>query len=642
MQKAQSPDKPYSKYLPIILIVGLLHGLVYVFFVPPWGHYDEPGHFEYAWMIADRGSIPHQGEYDAGIRRQILQSMIRNGFFAKGLTTPDLETTSDPVPIGVSQVGDPPVYYIFAAIPLRLAKGQSVEFQLYSVRLFTLLFLLATIYVSWKFAIEISPDDSPTRWLLPLSVALLPAFVDLMSAMNSDSTAIFLYSLILLFGVRIIKYGIRLSNLLPAILCVLLAFFTKTSIWVSIIAILGAVTIALFRGRWAYIACCTLILITIGVFLAVFQFSDAALWFRDTHQSEPTRIELPSGNLDGYAFQIVKGSAEEHPALFQTLLPSDVAQILEKKVTIGAWIWADHQMSINPPEIMYIDNKQQQTWLHTNPVMVGSQPTFFSYDVSIPNNLNRIYISFDPFAEASSTGKIFIAKPVLVTGNYGLQDIPEYLDKNARFGNWSGEPFTNIIRNAGAISVWPKFSDLAYHLSGGVDARLNQGIGWVIYTLDFRGTFWYTKSTIETLFRSFWAKFGWGQIALPGTKPYRGILICTILASIGVVIGGIRKFSWQRFRIFIWFGLNIFLSLGYSWFTGISMGSFLGKSYIAVARYIYPNVLTIMAILAFGWITLVKLLPAKSQRIAYGIIVSLFVLLDFISIYSILHYYYSI
>ena len=47
--------------VPLLLLVCLsfIRGLLYVSLVPPWGHYDEPTHFEYVWLIANRLSDPH-------------------------------------------------------------------------------------------------------------------------------------------------------------------------------------------------------------------------------------------------------------------------------------------------------------------------------------------------------------------------------------------------------------------------------------------------------------------------------------------------------------------------------------------------------------------------------------------------------
>ncbi len=80
------------KVLIIVLLVGLLDGLIFVLLMPPWQHYDEPNHFEYAWLIANRGKLPQMGDYDQEMRRQTAVSMIAHNFF-KGMDfLPDLKS----------------------------------------------------------------------------------------------------------------------------------------------------------------------------------------------------------------------------------------------------------------------------------------------------------------------------------------------------------------------------------------------------------------------------------------------------------------------------------------------------------------------------------------------------------------------
>lgn len=62
--------------LAAILLVGLIHGLLYVFLMPPWQHYDEPTHFEYVWLIANRPGLPKPGDYDRDMRRQVGKSVV--------------------------------------------------------------------------------------------------------------------------------------------------------------------------------------------------------------------------------------------------------------------------------------------------------------------------------------------------------------------------------------------------------------------------------------------------------------------------------------------------------------------------------------------------------------------------------------
>ena len=87
--------------LKLILALGLLHGLLYVFLVPPWQHYDEPTHFEYAWLLANRSGLPKPGDYDQNMRRAVAVSMVEHNFFRGMNFLPDLNVQNEPIWIGL-------------------------------------------------------------------------------------------------------------------------------------------------------------------------------------------------------------------------------------------------------------------------------------------------------------------------------------------------------------------------------------------------------------------------------------------------------------------------------------------------------------------------------------------------------------
>ncbi len=64
--------------LGLVLCVAALQGLLYVFLLPPWQHYDEPTHFEYAWLIANRGHLPTVVDVDPIMRREVAASMLES------------------------------------------------------------------------------------------------------------------------------------------------------------------------------------------------------------------------------------------------------------------------------------------------------------------------------------------------------------------------------------------------------------------------------------------------------------------------------------------------------------------------------------------------------------------------------------
>ncbi len=64
-----------------VLLIAAIHGTLYLTLVPPWAHYDEPTHFEYAWLIANRLRLPKRDDVDRGLRQEVAASMLEHGFY---------------------------------------------------------------------------------------------------------------------------------------------------------------------------------------------------------------------------------------------------------------------------------------------------------------------------------------------------------------------------------------------------------------------------------------------------------------------------------------------------------------------------------------------------------------------------------
>jgi hypothetical protein len=204
--RVQRPDT-----IVFVMLVAFLQGLVYLFLLPPWQHYDEPTHFEYAWLIANRDPFVFSGDVDQTMRREVAASMLQHAFYWN-LPKPDLLTDTEEIYIGVSELSHPPLYYVLVSMPLRLARNLDIVSQLYIARMVSLVLLLITVVLTAGIVREITPSNHILRWAVPLILVLMPPVVDVMTAVNNDAGAIFIFCLFLRGAVRTLYSGITVRR----------------------------------------------------------------------------------------------------------------------------------------------------------------------------------------------------------------------------------------------------------------------------------------------------------------------------------------------------------------------------------------------------------------------------------------------
>jgi 4-amino-4-deoxy-L-arabinose transferase-like glycosyltransferase len=246
-----------------------MNGLLHTLLVPPWQHYDEPGHFEYAWLIANKPGLPELGEYVQSMRREVAASMIEHDFFANMGFRPNLLSINKPVWIGISQTDDQPFYYLLVAIPLYLVRTSDITFQLYLARLVSLGLFLLTLFGAYALISELTLPGNSLRLLIPLSVALIPAFVHSMTSVNNDVGAAAFFTLFLWQSVRLLKLGINLWRIILLSLLVVLCLLSKsTTIFVIPLAVI-AIAISLIPRPKRIIGLAGISLIGIVLLIAI-------------------------------------------------------------------------------------------------------------------------------------------------------------------------------------------------------------------------------------------------------------------------------------------------------------------------------------------------------------------------------------
>jgi len=603
--------------LLLIFFLALVNGLIYVFLVPPWQHYDEPNHFEYVWMAANLNHLPSPEDYNPKISRQVLKSMIANGFFDRMDTTPVISPPSDKVRIpGYRQLKEPPLYYMFASLPVRLLHSRGVDAQLYATRLASFLFYLITVFITWGIAREISSQNHPLRWMLPLTVALLPGFTDLMTAVNNDVLAVTVFSLFLWGSVRLIKNGLSLTDIMLVIGTAVLAFFSKNTALITWLLLPLVFLLTVFRGKLRWLAWSILIGVLVIGFILCVTWEDAAFWYRANSQVEPTRLADDKAVLGDYVLQL-DSQAEVTPRwldpLFQPI-PTDEAQGLRgKTVTLGVWIWTSNQSELPMPSI----NTPSISLFQLVPV--SNHPKFYAIQIELPQDAIRTWVSI-PNPLEDSNGWIFYDGFVLAEGKYPVDQIPSFSTLDGKQGEWGGRPFVNLLRNSSFEKAGPRVIQLLDDFSTKVLPDHTR-LSLILTSLfDWSATGYLYQLSIRHLFQTFWARFGWGHVPLIGGDFSYWILASfTIIAGIGCVVGLIwRKFSIRNIdsvdgNLIGFMGVGLSAAWGMTLVRGAnSLG--MQHQYIPVARHAYPVIIPTLVFLCLGWLVVFHVMNYFNQR----------------------------
>ncbi len=616
----------------LVFLAGLLNGLLYIFIIPPWQHYDEPTQFEYAWLIANRPGLPNPGDYDQSMRRELAASMVEHGFFRDMDIQPDLLAQSEPVWIGISQTGDPPLYYWLAALPLRLLRWNDVTLQLYAARNVSLLFFMITLLAAYGVAgaLRLSP-----AWLLPAMLALSPGFVDLMTSVNNDVGAVAFFSLFLWSGIRLVRGGFHWPSLVGLLASAAGCFWTKNTAVVAVPLAALAIVLAGFPGARRKVAWGLLLAGALAAGLALFSGGGVAHWTPQPGQSATERGAIHQTPLGFQAFRLVVQPKASTPALYQILSGDQIQQLIGQPLTIGAWIWASNPTSALPPYLQGDGASKPEV------APVGMQPIFVAYHTSITDSRERLLFLAPAASEQEGQLEIYYDGVVLATGSFPLDVPPEFDDQNAKSGTWAGQPFTNLVQNPSAEQAWPRVRPAtADFLAGFFPSRPELALTAL---LEWPKAVWYYRAAARNLFITWWARFGWGHVPLLGFHPYL-VLGCLSLAG----LAGALVFVWRRKACLPWDAVILLaLALIYLWGAALlrGVGSLTGEVFIPAARYAAPAILPTALMLLSGWREIFFMgerrldLPPNAKAISFWVF---FLSMNFFGITSILVFYYLV
>jgi hypothetical protein len=607
----------------VILTFGLVIGLLFVFLVPPWMHYDEPGHFEYAWLIANKPGLPVRGEYDQAMRREVAASIVEYDIEGYTNMSTDPLQVDQSIDIFLTQVeSHPPTYYLLASLPLRLFRHSEITFQLYLVRLVSLGLFLCMVWVAYRICLELFGEHSPITWMAPLFLVTLPSFVDIMTAANNDAAANLAFSLFLWASLLVIKKGPADLRLAALVGSVVLCLFTKSTAILAIPLSLFVLLLALFRGKkwakWAWMGTLVVLLLMGMLLISWDKHAPAFYYGRDIH-SNPLTVTTDSAPL-GKAVITQEGDGRQ---FYHLLSAEDRENLVGQQITLGAWIWADFPTSIRyggiqegevwiPPlsvnsvasrpriELPWVSKRQitePKTIAFTaESITLTTTPQFYAFSLEMPEvGGNMSWVYFPTGGDAAN--KVYWDGIVLAVGDFDSDTPPKFDDDQGLGGVWNGVRFTNLIRNASGEDLWPVFAGWVKNLVN-IPNRIVPSASLIMSPLDFKATSVYYQISIERIFRTFWGVFGWANVALHGQKPYRIFFILTFIYSLGIMTALVRGAFKRQHGAFFFLELAAVAQIVIVLYRGV--GSWFSEVYIPVGRYIYPVIIPLSIFISVG------------------------------------------
>jgi hypothetical protein len=617
-------------YLSVLISAAVL-GIIYIFLVPPWQHNDEPGKFEFAWLIANSPSPIKPGYFDQGMRREVASSMIEHGFFRDLNFSPSLITVNEPVWIGISQINEQPLYYYLAAIPLRFLRYTDITVQLYSARFISLLLYLFTVWIVLQASNELFSEEHLLSKTVPVFVAFLPGFVDLMTAVNDDVGAVAFMTLFFWASIRILKGGLNFPNIILLTVSILFCLFTKRTAWLALPLGLLVIYLGIFRAQITNAWLTTGALSILGV-LVVFSWTNSspAYYYSFNNKSIPLVIEDTKAQAGERIISLSSDSLGFH----QPLGRRGTQSLKGEWATLGMWAWASEQADISFPEIRV----NGTDILNAGILELQVSPKFYSYSVFIPDDASAVVVVLKPGTKKSEVD-IYFDCFVLLMGDFSSsKTAPRPLDVNCSQVEWDDQLRKNYIRNASGEHVWPVLNE---YISSLIDQKYNFAFVNLFGVLDTQATWNYFSETSAHIFRTFWGKFGWGEVSLVGSKPYRFFLFLTLFAMIGWI------FAFQKDRPHYFYSIIILLTLAVIGQTIMTLfrsaENWYNYVYTPNARYIYPSIFPISILINLGlWSLVQKHIRSKDQTIFLLMFFFLFmIILNGWAYYSLWDYYYS-
>jgi hypothetical protein len=600
------------RILVISLGMAFIFGAFWVGLIAAWEHHDEPNHLQYIRVLLDSGRRPQPGDEDFKLNRQILKSMIWNGFFERFGFEPVLPAPRQPTYLpGYSQYTEPPLYYYLASIGVYVLRSENITRQMFGARLVSFALYLLSIIAAWGLVRDITSEGSALRWMVPISMTFLPGFVDIMTAVNNDAGAVAVMSFFLWANARLVRRGFTWFEFLWALCLAALGVFMKSTAIVSVFLLPFVFLFSLLRGKWQWLVWAVSGAGLIIALFFLFDRQDAAMYYRSSSMEEPIRVQHPQAILGEHVLQIKQNAQSTPrwmPPVFQPIPLDITSEHLGQIVTFGVWMWADKDITAQTPMLV------TETDNYASTIQLTTSPLFYTVKGTRNDKIPRLWISFDLAKQSSEDATIFYDGMVLAEGERPLEQPPLYDDLDAKSGTWGENRYQNLLRNGSletpGLRVMPVIDQLATRF---IPDQIRPSFV-LTSVFDLRGAGYYYSLALRRIFETFWGYFGWAHIPLFSPMLYSLTLVASIIGIVGAVIALIRGWQDAPWNIIFIFGLAILITGVAAIVRGVIYLSF-QNMFFPVARYLMPVVIPVLLVICTGWLETSRIVHMFMDRI---------------------------
>jgi hypothetical protein len=609
-----------------ILLLGLAVGAACIAIVPPWWHYDEPGHFEYAWLVAHSPTWPKPEQYSQGMRKQMATSMLRYGWYRIRNFRPNINSNA-PIPIGVTQTGDQPGYYFLASLPLRLMVNADITAQYFAARLVSFILFLLIIVVAWYAFGEILPGGNALRWMATVFVAVLPAFVDTMVSVNNDVSAVLAASLAIWACLRLIQKGYSVRRLLFLAASLAACYLSKSIALFTFALAPLALILAPLRGRYTRPVWGALVLALLVLAALALTGGAPRSWYSPAGSSS-MRTAQQGAPLGSHVFQLDDSRPGAVSQLMQNITPEQLKDVKRQVVTLGAWVWADQPTQAGPFYVEFVTRANAIIDSPRTVLEVTSKPEFRRFTFNVPGNAVSAAIYVQQTGHGLPNNHVFVDGIVLAPGSF--TGTPDFADAGGARGTWDSRTFTNLVRNPSAEAD-------ALQIRRSVDLATAVPLSKAGISLDATlamiqdggGTGWYYRGAVTTLFRTFWDSLAGDKAVVPSTTISYFLFLLTAAALVGAILR-----LWTRRATVRWDIVGFLaVALVLPWLLALTRGSadvLRGSALYPWARYAFPAILPSALLICAGWLEWLerlslqfKLRPVARDAVFFGFMLGL-------------------